>query len=91
MNHFKIGIVVGSLRKDSYNKQTANALTKLFPKEFAHQFIDISNLPLYNQDDDNHTPSAVIKIQTTHKRMSRHYFLSHLNIIAPFQVYLKTH
>ncbi|WP_099074850.1 NADPH-dependent FMN reductase [Proteus alimentorum] len=60
MSHFKIGIVVGSLRKDSFNKQTAHALTKLFPQEFTCQFIDISTLPLYNQDDDSHTPSSVI-------------------------------
>lgn len=60
MSHFKIGIVVGSLRKDSFNKQTAHALIKLFPKEFTYQFIDIGALPLYNQDDDSHTPSSVI-------------------------------
>ncbi len=34
MSHFNIGVVVGSLRKDSYNKQTAKALTSLFPQEF---------------------------------------------------------
>lgn len=60
MSDFKIGIVVGSLRKDSYNKQTANALIKLFPKEFNCQFLDISALPLYNQDDDNNTPAVVV-------------------------------
>ncbi|WP_193014743.1 NADPH-dependent FMN reductase [Proteus sp. FME41] len=59
MSHFKIGIVVGSLRRDSYNKQTAHALTKLFSQEFTFQFLDISTLPLYNQDDDNNTPSVV--------------------------------
>ncbi|MBG3081909.1 NAD(P)H-dependent oxidoreductase [Proteus mirabilis] len=63
MNHFKIGIVVGSLRKESYNKQTANALVKLFPKEFTYEFIDIGNLPLYNQDDDNDTPPTVISFK----------------------------
>ncbi|WP_109399800.1 NAD(P)H-dependent oxidoreductase [Proteus sp. TJ1640] len=60
MSHFKIGIVVGSLRKDSFNKQTAHALIKLFPQEFTCQFIDISALPLYNQDDDSNTPASVI-------------------------------
>lgn len=59
MSHFKIGVVVGSIRKDSYNRQTAHALIKLFPQEFSCQFLDISTLPLYNQDDDNNTPAAV--------------------------------
>lgn len=60
MSRIKIGIVVGSLRKDSYNKQTANALISLFPKDFVFQFLDIGTLPLYNQDDDSNTPEAVI-------------------------------
>ncbi len=63
MSHFNIGVVVGSLRKDSYNKQTAKALTSLFPQEFTFQFLDIGTLPLYNQDDDDKTPEAVVEFK----------------------------
>ncbi|MFF0939905.1 NADPH-dependent FMN reductase [Proteus mirabilis] len=63
MSHFNIGVVVGSLRKDSYNKQTAKALTSLFPQEFTFQFLDIGTLPLYNQDDDDKTPEAIVEFK----------------------------
>ncbi|ELX8377897.1 NADPH-dependent FMN reductase [Providencia vermicola] len=58
-NQYQIGVVVGSLRTDSYNKLVANALIKLFPAHFSFQFIDISQLPLYNQDADQHVPAIV--------------------------------
>jgi chromate reductase, NAD(P)H dehydrogenase (quinone) len=50
----KIGILVGSLRKDSYTRKVANALTALAPSTLAFEFIDIGELPLYNQDLEEH-------------------------------------
>lgn len=49
----KIVVVVGSLRKESFNRQLAQALT-LLPAAKGHDFVfaDIGSLPLYNQDDD---------------------------------------
>lgn len=58
-NKYQIGVIVGSLRADSYNKQVATALVKLFPSEFDFRFIDIGNLPLYNQDADQQVPANV--------------------------------
>jgi chromate reductase len=46
----KIGILVGSLRKDSYTRKVANALVSLAPSTLTFEFIDIGELPLYNQD-----------------------------------------
>lgn len=46
----KIGILVGSLRKDSYTRKAANALVSLAPSTLTFEFIDIGALPLYNQD-----------------------------------------
>ncbi|MBA5690228.1 NADPH-dependent FMN reductase [Rugamonas apoptosis] len=46
----KIGILVGSLRKDSYTRKIAQALVSLAPASLAFEFIDIGELPLYNQD-----------------------------------------
>jgi chromate reductase len=60
MSQFQIAVVVGSLRKESYNRKLANALIKLAPKEFSFKFLDIGNLPLYNQDNDA-TPPDVVK------------------------------
>ncbi|CAK7006056.1 NADPH-dependent FMN reductase [Saezia sanguinis] len=63
MSTYKIAVVVGSLRKESMNRQVAVALTKLLPKEFQAEFVEIGNLPLYNQDFDSATPEPVLKFK----------------------------
>ena len=59
MDNIKVAIIVGSLRKESYNRTVAHALTKLFPINFSFEFINIADLPLYNQDDDTNVSTAV--------------------------------
>ena len=54
----KIGIFVGSLRKDSFNNLVAKTMADLFPADFEPVFINIGDLELYNQDlDDEGTPT----------------------------------
>lgn len=48
----KVAVLVGSLRKESFSKKVANNLVTLLPEGFEPDFVDISNLPLYNQDYD---------------------------------------
>ncbi len=60
MAQYKIAVVVGSIRKDSFNKKLAKALEKLFPADFSFTTVRIDDLPLYNQDDDAN-PSAEVK------------------------------
>ncbi len=48
----KIGVFVGSLRKQSYNRKMAKALISLAPKSLNLEIIEIGNLSLYNQDLD---------------------------------------
>jgi chromate reductase, NAD(P)H dehydrogenase (quinone) len=60
MAQYTIAVVVGSLRKDSFNKQLAGALEKMFPADFSLSHLRIDDLPLYNQDDDA-APSAEVK------------------------------
>lgn len=53
----KIAVLVGSLRKESWNRKLALTLIKLAPSSLALQLIEIGQLPLYNQDpDDQNTP-----------------------------------
>ena len=52
MSDYKIATIVGSLRKDSFNRKLADAIAKLAPAEFSFKLIPIDDLPLYNQDDD---------------------------------------
>lgn len=55
----KIGVIVGSLRKESWNRKLANALKDITPPNILLQLIEIGQLPLYNQDpDDEGTPLA---------------------------------
>jgi chromate reductase len=61
MNSYKIALVVGSLRKESFNRKLANALVKLAPTEFSFNELQIGNLPLYNQDDDDGLNEAVCR------------------------------
>lgn len=60
MDKFQIAVIVGSLRRDSFNAKLASAIGKLMPTEFALSTVQIGDLPLYNQDDDA-APSAQVK------------------------------
>ncbi len=63
MSQYQIAVVVGSLRKDSFNRQMANAIVKLAPPEFSFKQLDIGDLPLYNQDDDANPAASVTRIK----------------------------
>ena len=52
MSKKKIAVLVGSIRKDSFNKQLAVAIEKIAGGTFEFVHVDIAALPLYNQDAD---------------------------------------
>jgi chromate reductase len=54
----RVAVVVGSLRKDSFNRKMANALAAMAPPSLALETVEIGQLPLYNQDDDASPPAA---------------------------------
>lgn len=60
MTVLNIAIVVGSLRKDSYNRQFAQALARLLPAGVAAQFVRIDDLPPYDQDSDAQPPAPAV-------------------------------
>lgn len=53
----KIGIVVGSLRKESFSKKIANNVANLFPTDYETEFVEIGNLQHYNEDYDANPPA----------------------------------
>jgi len=59
MSNVTVGVLVGSLRKASFNRQLAQALVGLLPAEVEARFIEIGELPLYNQDLDGNLPEPV--------------------------------
>jgi chromate reductase, NAD(P)H dehydrogenase (quinone) len=63
MSTYKIAVIVGSLRRDSFNRKLANAMVKLAPSEFLFQQAQIGDLPLYNQDDDANQAESVKRLK----------------------------
>lgn len=64
MSQYQIAVVVGSLRKDSFNRKLANAVVKLAPPEFSFKQVQIGDLPLYNQDDDASPADPVKRLKS---------------------------
>ena len=59
MSIYNVGILVGSLRKNSFNKKIGEYIVDQEESKFRYSLIDIGDLPLYNQDfDDEGTPPA---------------------------------
>jgi len=63
MSQYRIAVVVGSLRKESFNRQLADAIVKLAPSEFSFKQLEIGDLPLYNQDDDGQPSPQVVRLK----------------------------
>ena len=63
MSKYSILVVVGSLRKDSFNRKFAAAVAKLAPPDFSFNVAEIGDLPLYNQDDDENQAPAVKRLK----------------------------
>ncbi len=63
MKQYKIAVIVGSLRKDSFNRKLAGAIVKLAPSNFTFQQVQIGDLPLYNQDDDGSPAESVKRLK----------------------------
>ena len=64
MAQLKIAVVIGSIRKDSFNKKLALALAKLAPPDMLFETVRIDDLPHYNQDDDAQPSAEVTRLRT---------------------------
>ena len=51
-----VAVIVGSLRKESFNRKVANALIAMAPVSLKMTIHEIGQLPLYNQDLETDTP-----------------------------------
>ena len=56
MTRHKIGILVGSLRQGSINRQIAASVAEFAKAALDCRVIEIGDLPLYNEDDDTNPP-----------------------------------
>ena len=64
MIDYKIAVVVGSLRQDSFNRKLADAVVSMAPSYFLFKQLQIGNLPLYNQDDDDNQAESVKQMKS---------------------------
>lgn len=58
-----VAVLVGSLRKDSFNRKTALALTKLAPANLKLGIVEIRGLTLYDQDHDAGPPVCWVEFR----------------------------
>jgi len=59
----RIGVIIGSLRAGSFNRQLAGAVQALAGDRFVFERIGIGDLPLYNQDNDADFPAAGLRFK----------------------------
>ena len=63
MGQYRIALIVGSLRRDSINSKLAEALVRMAPEGFSFHRCQIGDLPLYDQDDDDHQAPQVKRLK----------------------------
>ena len=78
MSNKNIGIIVGSLRRGSFCRSVAKAAASLAPEGLSFQFIEIGDLPMFNQDfdDDGNTPEAWTKFRSQVKEADGFLFVT---------------
>ena len=63
MTQFKVVVLVGSLRKGSFNLRLARALEKLAQGRAQFDYARLDDVPLYNQDHDGDFPAAGTRLK----------------------------
>jgi chromate reductase len=76
MEKKKVGVLVGSLRRGSYSRSIARAAAALAPEKLELHFIDISQLPLYNEDLDDNPPEAWVDFRRQLSQMDGFLFVT---------------
>jgi chromate reductase, NAD(P)H dehydrogenase (quinone) len=64
MARLKLGVIVGSNRRESINRKLAQALAKLGADAFEVRFIRLDDLPMYNQDLEQPVPEKVARFKS---------------------------
>ncbi len=63
MKKYKIAVIVGSLRKESFNLKTANEMMGMAPDSLSMELLDISGLPWFNEDLENNPPKEWVALR----------------------------
>lgn len=76
MKKYNIAVFVGSLRKESFNLKTAKALISLAPESLSLEIINLSNLPMFNEDLEATPPQEWIALREKIKAADGLLFLT---------------
>ncbi|RQP16528.1 MAG: NAD(P)H-dependent oxidoreductase [Parapedobacter sp.] len=73
-----IGILAGSLRKESFSKKIARVITSMAPKGFEFNIIPLDDLPVYNPDfdDENRVPESYVAFRNAVKAVDGVIFIT---------------
>ncbi len=63
MKKHKIAVIVGSLRKESFNLKTAKALIGMAPESLSLELLDIAGLPWFNEDLEATPPKEWVALR----------------------------
>src|SRR3954453_9207064 len=63
MSQINIAVIIGSLRRDSFNAKLAEGVPKLAAIDLTFRRSQIDDLPLYNQDDDANQAGQVKRLK----------------------------
>ena len=63
MTNPTLAVIVGSNRRDSINRKLAEAIAKLAASRFDVKFVQIDDLPVYNQDHESDPPAPVKRLK----------------------------
>lgn len=63
MSKKKIAVLIGSLRKESFNRKVAKQLIKLAPDSLELEIVEIGHLPHYNEDIDQNPPKEYVEFR----------------------------
>lgn len=73
-----IGIIAGSLRKESFSKKIGKVLLGMAPSGFTFKMVSLEDLPIYNQDFDDldKVPESYIIFRKTIKDLDGFIFIT---------------
>jgi chromate reductase, NAD(P)H dehydrogenase (quinone) len=59
-----LAVIVGSNRRESLNRKLAQGIGKLAEGKFEVKFIQIDDLPIFNQDHESNPPAPVVRLKS---------------------------
>lgn len=75
-NQRDVAVIVGSLRKGSFSRMTALALSELAPPTLKLEIVEIADLQLYNQDLEENSPQSWLTFRERVKRAEALLFVT---------------